>query len=143
MPYQKKNIKAALVLLASIAILVLTLYFEYLRKSPDSNTSLENKVVNSQVVSTTSVDYDKTLDDCSQEIPVEWVDDVSLDLDGVATMYWLDNDSGEYITKRFPFDPKSDFVGCSESVKLELRGLDSVARENYGDEYNQRFYNEQ
>jgi hypothetical protein len=139
---QKKNIKVALVFLASIAILLLTLYFEYVRKGPDSKTSLDNKVVNSQVVSTTSVDDDKTLDDCSQEIPVEWVDDVSLDLDGAATMYWLDPDSGEYITKRFPFAPKSDFLGCSESVRLELRGLDSVARESYGDEYNQRFHKE-
>lgn len=80
----------------------------------------ESNIVTEQVV----------LDDCSQEVPVGWIDDISFGGDGTAHMYWLDYVTQENEVRHFPFDPESDFAGCSESVKTELRELARVVKEH-------------
>ena len=101
----------------------------------------KDKIVEDNIEKENSLDsvYKVTTDDCSIEIPLEKIDDSVLNLDGTATVSWLDAESGLDVSKTFPFEPKSDFSGCSESVRAKLREMNEVAREAYGEEYKELF----
>lgn len=130
---QKKNILLVVCLLAILLVL-----FLFKNDQEVLNDELNQMATTSSSTSLNAGDADTPLlavDDCSQEIPLDRIDDTSLDLDRTVTVYWLEENTQKNVSKRFIFDPKSDFVGCSESVKSKMRELDAVARDSYGDEY--------
>ena len=132
--------------LAVIIILgLLLLFFIWLFVSREDRQNLnEDEVLATSTVATqlattsTSTSY-IGLDDCSQEVPIELIDDVAIDLDRSATLRWFDGTTQQNVSRKFKFDPKTNFAGCSESVKRKLRELDEVTKEAYGDEYNKLF----
>ncbi|MEN9922168.1 MAG: hypothetical protein RL097_445 [Candidatus Parcubacteria bacterium] len=110
-------------------------FFNTLNKPNIANNN-SNEVSPKQIndVTTTSTGT-LAVDDCSAEIPIESTSDSVLNLDGTATIYWRDQSSATDTVKVFPFDPKTDFSGCSDSVRRKLREMNEVAKEVYGDEY--------
>jgi len=61
---------------------------------------------------------------CTQDIPRELVDDSTADYEnGIVTMYWWDGTLQENKNLSVPYEPETDFAGCSQSVKEFLRHL--------------------
>ena len=132
--------------LITVVILVIILglgFYIFSRSQPNIVDRNDGEVAATSTlanpVATTSTSTNITLDDCSQEVPIELIDDVAIDLDRTATLRWFDGGTQQNVSRKFKFDPKTDFAGCSESVKRKLRELDEVTKEAYGDEYNKLF----
>ena len=138
-----KRLGAAVIALLAIG-LVYYFFIKYFTSPENIGSSSKVEVVATSSVQnqlpTTSTSTDNfALDDCSQEVPIELIDDVAINLDRTATLYWFDGTTQQNISRKFKFDPKTDFAGCSESVKKKLRELDEVTKDAYGDEYNKLF----
>lgn len=114
-----------------LAVAVISGFFY---KNKESPPSVIEKVQKNEVVQT-------TLDDCRQDIPLDKIDDSAVDLDRTATVYWYDDEAQKITSRKFKFEPKNDFEGCSESVKTKLREINEVAKETYGEEYEGLFIN--
>ncbi|PIQ80060.1 MAG: hypothetical protein COV79_02535 [Parcubacteria group bacterium CG11_big_fil_rev_8_21_14_0_20_41_14] len=70
--------------------------------------------------------YSRTVlkENCTQDIPRELIDDSTTDYEaGIVTMYWWDGEVQENKNLTVPYEPETDFAGCSESVKEFLRHL--------------------
>ena len=70
--------------------------------------------------------YSRTIlqENCTQDIPRELIDDSTTDYEaGIVTMYWWDGEAQENKNLTVPYDPETDFAGCSESAKEFLRHL--------------------
>ena len=125
----KKILIVSLVIL-SILIIILFLKMEYdnLNVSPettnDSNVALiEEKVENNQ---------DRTIvfDDCSIEIPLNLIDDTRFDSENkILTVYWTDDVTQENIKRNFLYSPDTNFVGCSDSVRVKMEEIKSMLSE--------------
>ena len=125
----KKILIVSLVIL-SILIIILFLKMEYdnLNVSPettnDSNVALiEEKVENNQ---------DRTIvfDDCSIEIPLNLIDDTRFDSENkILTVYWTDDETQENIKRNFLYSPDTNFVGCSDSVRVKMEEIKSMLSE--------------
>ena len=125
----KKILIVSLVIL-SILIIILFLKMEYvnLNVSPettnDSNVTLiEEKVENNQ---------DRTIvfDDCSIEIPLNLIDDTRFDSENkILTVYWTDDETQENIKRNFLYSPDTNFVGCSDSVRVKMEEIKSMLSE--------------
>lgn len=63
-------------------------------------------------------------ENCARDIPREKIDDTSFDSENkVVQTYWWDNEIGDNVSIIFPYEPETDFAGCSESVKELLRHI--------------------
>jgi len=61
---------------------------------------------------------------CMKEIPRELIDDSTADYEnGVVMMYWWDGEAQENKSLTVPYEPETDFEGCSNSVKAFLEHL--------------------
>lgn len=60
---------------------------------------------------------------CTQEIPLERVDDASRNIDGTVTMRWWDDETQTNTQLTVPYEPDTNFAGCSESIKTFLRQI--------------------
>ena len=60
---------------------------------------------------------------CMQEIPLERVDDASRNTDGTVTMRWWDDKTQANTQLTVPYEPETNFVGCSESIKTFLKQI--------------------
>ena len=90
----------------------------------DSNVALiEEKVENNQ---------DRTIvfDDCSIEIPLNLIDDTRFDSENkILTVYWTDDVTQENIKRNFLYSPDTNFVGCSDSVRVKMEEIKSMLSE--------------
>ncbi len=65
---------------------------------------------------------------CARDIPREKIDDSFLDSEnGIVRVSWWDNMIGDNVFVVIPYEPESDFAGCSESVKVLLRHIQETA----------------
>jgi hypothetical protein len=70
-------------------------------------------------------------ENCARDIPREKIDDTSFDSENkVVQTYWWDNEIGDNVSIIFPYEPETDFAGCSESVKELLRHIQDIQEEN-------------
>lgn len=137
------------IFLSILVVLFITLFL--LNYHFNRNNSLKSTIDTAQPVNQTITPIQDTTYpnsyattsalDCVAEIPLELIDDSTLNLDGTVTLYWFDAETQQQITKIFPFDPKSNFSGCSPSVQAKLREINEVAKELYGNEYDSLFMN--
>ena len=72
----------------------------------------------------TSYSRDILQENCAQDIPHELVDDSTFDSEnGIVTMFWWDGEAQENKSLTVPYEPETDFGGCSESVKEVLKRI--------------------
>ena len=138
-----KRLAGTIIALLAIG-LVYYIFFKNFTSPVNTSSTNNNEVVatssvTNHLATTSTSTANIILDDCTQKVPIELIDDVAIDLDRTATLRWFDNTTQQNISRKFKFDPKTDFAGCSESVKRKLRELDEVTKEAYGDEYNKLF----
>lgn len=115
-------------------VLVVAAISGFFIKNKESPPSVIEQVQKDEIVMT-------ALDDCRQDIPLDKIDDSAVDLDRTATVYWYDDESEKITSRKFKFEPKNDFEGCSESVRTKLREINEVAKETYGEKYEELFTN--
>lgn len=61
---------------------------------------------------------------CAKDIPRGKIDDTLLNIeDKTVTAWWWDENIQDNVEVKLPYEPETDFAGCSESVKGLLRHL--------------------
>ncbi|GEM_PF-1043497 len=74
---------------------------------------------------------DELILNCQQDIPREKIDDSVLDIErGTVTVYWWDGQLQDNVSLILPYQPETDFAGCSESVRDFLRHIQDTYEDN-------------
>ena len=67
---------------------------------------------------------------CARDIPREKIDDSLFNSEQkTVTVYWWDNELQNNVSLVLPYEPETDFAGCSESVKEFLRHIRDTVEE--------------
>lgn len=70
-------------------------------------------------------------ENCARDIPREKIDDSSFDPENkIVQTYWWDNEINDNVQLIIPYEPETDFAGCSESVKELLRHIQGISGED-------------
>ena len=67
---------------------------------------------------------------CARDIPREKIDDSVFNSEQkTVTVYWWDNELQDNVSLILPYEPETDFAGCSESAKQFLQHIRDTVEE--------------
>ena len=92
------------------------------------NSSVEDAKSDTLII--TSEDRAELLENCAKDVSKR-VDDTAFDLENKIVTIWLwDEESQDSIALELPYEPETDFAGCSKSAKELLRHIQELNEED-------------